>query len=340
MIPPERDTARGTVLVTGSSGFLGSRTVAILSERGFTVHALVRKTSRTDHLQLPGVTVFRGDVADTDSMKPAFEGAEYVIHTAADTSGSAEDGKSSTIQGTMNVLSLCELHNIKKLVHISTCNVYGVADYEDNRVVDEDALLERFPENRGYYTYAKLAAETLVTDAIHKGKIPIVCLRPGTIYGPGGNIFTPMIGFSLGNRLFAVIGDGGFVLPLVYIDNLVEAIILAMESGNNTNKIYNVVDPVSVTKRGYMEGLVRKLYPDAHTIYFPFTILKMIVYLQENLLKVLGKKPFLTSYRLISSQRPVIYDSSKIMNELGWKPQVSPEAAFNKLISYERNMIK
>lgn len=328
------EPAGSTVLVTGASGFLGSRTVAALSEHGYSVHALVRKTSRTDHLHLPGVTIFHGDVADAESMKPAFEGVEYVIHTAADTGGSEEGGKLSTIQGTMNILALCEQYKVRKLVYISTCNVYGVADYGNDQVVTEDSSLERFPEKRGHYTNAKLRAEQLVTGVMGKGTVPIVCLRPGTIYGPGGDIYTPMIGFSKGNKLFAVIGDGRFILPIVYVDNLVAAILTALTS-NSTNEIYNVVDPQKVTKREYMEKVVEKLYPDSHTIYIPFTILKMIVCLQEKLLEVLGKKPFLTSYRLLSSQNPITYDSSKIMNDLGWNPPVSLEAAFNKLISYQ-----
>ena len=331
------DLSGKTVLVTGASGFLGSRTVAILSEQNFRVNALVRKTSRTDHLRMPNVTIFHGDVSKAESLKSAFEGAEYVIHTAADTGGSKEGGKLSTIQGTINILALCEQYKVKKLLYISTCNVYGIADYGNGQLVTEESPLERFPERRGPYTHAKLTAENLVTDAMKQGKLPIICLRPGTIYGPGGNIYSPMIGFSLGNKFFAVIGDGRFVLPLVYLDNLVEAILVAMKKSNCTNKIYNVVDPVKVTKIEYMEKVVKKLYPDSHMIYIPFTILKMIVYFQEELFEAMKRKPFLTRYRLVSSQKTVIYDSSKIRKDLDWNPPVSHEDAFDSLIAYEKN---
>jgi 2-alkyl-3-oxoalkanoate reductase len=331
------DLVGRTVLVTGASGFLGSRTVSILSEKGCHVHALVRKTSRTDHLRLPKVTIFHGDVVEAESMISSFEGAEYVIHTAADTGGSEEGGQLSTIQGTKNILSLCEQYMVKKLVYISTCNVYGVADFGNGQVVTEESSLERFPGKRGYYTHAKLRAEQLVTRVMEKGTVPIVCLRPGTIYGPGGEIYTPMIGFSMGKNIFAVIGNGSFVLPLVYVDNLVDAIVAAMEKSTSTNKIYNVVDTVKVTKRDYMDGLIKKLYPDSRTVYIPFSILKMIVYFQEKLFRAIKRRAFLTCYRLVSSQKPIIYDSSKIRNDLGWNPPVSPEAAFDTLISYERN---
>lgn len=337
MILRKNDIAFGAVLVTGASGFLGSRIVARISELGVPVRALVRKTSRIDHLQLPGVTIFYGDVSDAESIKPAFEQVEYVIHTAADTSGSEEGGQLSTIQGTMNVLALSELCMVKRLVHISTCNVYGVADYVDGQVVDEDAPLERFPEKRGYYTHSKLAAENLVTEEMKKGKLPIVCLRPGTIFGPGGNIYTPMIGFSMGEKIFVVIGNGKFVLPLVYVDNLVEAVLLAMNSSISVNKIYNVVDPVKVTKRDYLEKVIKVVYVDSFIIYFPFTLLKMLVYFQERLCLALKMAPFLSRYRLISSQKAVFYDSSLIVNDLGWNSPITVETAFNNLIAYEKD---
>jgi len=329
------DLAGKTVLVTGASGFLGSRTVTILSELGCTVRALVRNTSRTTHLLLPNVTILRGDVADAESLKLAFEAAEYVIHTAADTRGSEDEGKLSTIQGTKNILALCEQCKVKKLVYISSCNVYGVFDYRQGQVVTEDSSLERFPEKRGPYSHAKFEAEQLVSKVMEKKIVPIVCLRPGTIYGPGGDVYTPMMGFSLGNTFFAVIGDGRFVLPLVYVDNLVEAIIVSMINHNSANNTYNVVDPEKVTKRGYMEGLVKKLYPESRTVYVPFCMLKIIVFLQENLFMVVRKPPVLTMYRLISSQKPILYDAEKIRTFLSWKPPVSVDTAFNNIINYE-----
>lgn len=324
-----------TVLVTGASGFLGSRTVAVLSEQGCSVHALVRKTSRTEHLRLPNVTIFVGNVAEATSLEAAFEGVGYVIHAAADTVGSKEGGKLSTIHGTQNILTLSERYRVKKLVYISSCNVYGVVDCRQGQMVTEESSLERFPEKRGPYSHAKLEAERLALKAMEHGTVPVVCLRPGTIYGPGASTYTPMLGFSLGNRLFAVIGDGRFVLPLVYVDNLVQAVIVALNMPSSRNQIYNVVDPQKVTKKDFMEGLVKKLYPGSLTIYIPFSMVKMAVFLQEKFFEVLEKRPFLTTYRLISSQKRIVYDASKISKDLAWNPPVSVETAYGSLIKYE-----
>jgi nucleoside-diphosphate-sugar epimerase len=323
------------ILVTGATGFLGKRLVELLSQKGHPVRALARKLSNIEKLKELNAEVFFGDVAEVESLKPAFDGIDYVIHTAADTSGSEEDGQLSTIQGTKNIVDLCEEFKIKKLVYISSCNVYGVADYKKGQGVTEESSLERFPLKRGFYSLAKLEAEEVVRKAMGNGNTSIVCLRPGTIFGPGGEIFTPMIGFHLGEKLFAIIGPGKFVLPFVYIDNLLEAILASMENGAANGKLYNVVDQDRLTKRGYTDLLLKRLYPKAHYLYIPYKLLYLTVFVQELLLKMLGRKPFLTRYRLTSSQKNIIYDASKIRNELNWEPTISAKKGLEKILEYE-----
>ncbi len=322
----------GKVLVTGASGFLGRRIVKLFVERRYSVRALVRKTSRIDSLQFPGVEICYGDVTEVESLKLAFEGIDYVIHAAADTSGTLVGARQVTIQGTSNVLDLCAVYPIKKLVYISSCSVYGLADFAPGQMVDETASLERFPERRGAYSWAKLEAEKLVTEAMAQGRAPVVCLRPGTIYGYGGENYTPMIGFSFANKLFVVIGDGSLVIPLVYVDNLAEVIFLAMTREESTGQIYNVVDPQQVDKKRYINTFVRKLYPGARCFYIPYGFFSAVVALQEKLLKALKRQPFLTMYRLASSQNPVVFDSSKIIKELGWQPTFSFEEAVEQIL--------
>ncbi len=149
-----------------------------------------------------------------------------------------------------------------------------------------------------------------------------------------------MMGFSLGTRLFGIIGNGDFVLPLVYIDNLVDAIILAIEKEESNGKIYNVVDSYNLTKKQYVESFIKKLYPKAKCFYIPYSLLYLIVFFQEILTRMLKRKPFLTCYRLTSSQKNVLYDSSKIQRDLNWNPPVTTQEAIKNVIQYEKNSIK
>lgn len=331
-VKPKDEDSHSTVLVTGATGFLGTRLVELLIQRGYTVRALARKLSNIEKLKSLQSEIYFGDVADFESLKSTFKGVDIVVHAAADTAGNEDDSKLSTIQGAKNVIDLCQQYKIKKLVYISSLSVYGVTDYKKWQLVSEQSSLERFPEKRGYYSHAKLQAEKIVTDAINK--IPLVCLRPGTIFGPGGDIFTPMMGFAVGHKLFAVIGKGDFVLPLVYIDNLVDAVITVIEKEESIGKIYNIVNSDNLTKKQYVEMLLKKLYPNAKYIYIPYGFLNITVFFQEILTKMLKQKPFLTRYRLISSQKKILYDSTKIQNELKWTPKYSMKDAIDKVLQY------
>jgi len=325
------------ILLTGATGFLGRRLSEILVQKGYFVRGVARKLSNIEKLKELNMEIFFADVADADSLKQAFEGIDYVIHAAADTAGNEGDGQSSTIQGTQNIIDLCEQFKIKKLIYISTCNVYSTADYENGQIVTEESSLERFPRKRGTYSYCKLKAEEIVRQAMEEEVIPIVCLRPGTIFGPGGEIFTPMMGFTLGHKLFAIIGPGKFVLPVVYIDNLSDAIIKAIDNETDSVKIYNVVDTEKLTKKDYVDHLLKKLYPGAYYIYIPYKLLYLTVLTQEMAFRILKRKPFLTRYRLVSSQRNIIYDTSRIQNDLRWNPPVSFKQAIDEILQYEQS---
>jgi len=339
IIPPAEYLVkqRGKILVTGGTGFLGNGLIRRLVNEGYPVRVLARKLSKIEHLKAMGVEIFFGDVADLESLTAAFQGIDLVLHAAADTAGNAKAGELSTIQGTRNVIDLCRQFKVKKLVYISSCSVYGVADYKKGHFVTEESSLERFPERRGHYSLAKLKAEQIVTEAMEDKRLPIVCLRPGTYFGPGGDIFTPMMGFAVGHKLFAIIGKGDFTLPLVSVDNLVDAIIMVMQKSEGDGKVYNVVDSNPPTKKQYVESFLKKLYPNAKYIYLPYTMFYGIVYLQEIMIGMLKRSPFLTRYRLVSSQKKISYDSSRIRNELKWTPPATIQDAYEKVIHYERN---
>jgi len=324
------------VLVTGATGFLGRRTAEMLIDQGFTVRALVRTPSKAGYLANLGAEIAQGDVTDPDSLEQAFENIDYVIHAAADTSGTEEGARQVTIEGTRNILDLCASRQVKKLVYISSCSVYGSADYKEGQLVDETSSLERFPERRGIYSWAKLEAEKIVLDYMQQDKVRAVCLRPGTIYEPGGENFSPMLGFSWKNKIFVVIHKNGFTLPLVYMDNLVQAILAALVQDKSTGQVYNVVDPQQIGKKEYMDTFIRKLYPGAWCVYVPYVFLYAAVGMQEWMLGVLRRKPSLSRYRLVSSQRSKIYDSSKIMNQLSWQPSFTFEKTAANVVRHEK----
>ena len=325
------------VLVTGATGFLGGRVAHRLVELGYEVRALVRKQSVMNSLKNLGVEIVLGDLADQSSVAAAVDGVELVVHAGAGTSGTAEDSDKATIQGTLNVLAGCRKHRVQKLVHISSCNVYETAGLAEGQVVTEEAQLERFPQRRGRYTAAKLRAEALVIEAMKAGALPAVVLRPGTLYGPGAETYTPMMGVSLAGRLFIVFGNGSSALPLVHVDNVVDAITGCLGNSAADNQVFNVVDHGTITKRRYVEMLVKPLHPSASVIYLPMPLLLCLTWLEEKLLTALGRRPPLTVYRLLSSQSQVRYGTSRIEAAIGWRSRVSFEQGTGQLLrTHER----
>lgn len=320
------------VLVTGATGILGGRLARRLVEEGYPVRALARKASNVAALRDLGVEIAYGDLGDEQAVAAAAMGVKIVVHAGAATSGTAEDHETATVHGTQNVLKACRESRVDKLVYISSCNVYEVAGYAVNQIVTEDAQLERSPHLRGHYTAAKLKAEALVTAAMKRDGCPVVVLRPGTIYGPGARVYTNLIGVLLAGRIFVVFGDGESELPLVHLDNVVDAIVECMRSSAADNQIFNVVDQGPVTKKTYMERVIRPWYPNAIVIYVPMPLLLAVTWLQEKLLTLLGRRPFLTVYRLLSSQKRISYGTSRIEQAVGWRSRVAFEQGFEQLL--------
>jgi nucleoside-diphosphate-sugar epimerase len=325
---------RPRVLVTGGTGFLGRALVRRLVAAGHAVRVLVRKLANADMVHGMGAEVVWGDIADMESFGAAMNGCDLVVHLAAGTSGSDKDSQTATLQGTRNLLELCRRYAPTRLVYISSCSVYAVADYKTGASVVETSSLERLPEQRGRYAASKLEAERYVREFIASSGVPTVILRPGAIYGPGGDLYTGMMGFSVGSQ-YIVIGKGDFVLPVVYVENLVDAIMLSLQKDEAAGQIFNVVDSEKLDKRTYMNRVIRRVDSKARVLYFPYWLLYSLTWMQERALRVMKRRPVLSCYRLVSSQRSVLYDSRRIVERLGWRAGVNVSEAIDRLVDSE-----
>jgi nucleoside-diphosphate-sugar epimerase len=201
--------------------------------------------------------------------------------------------------------------------------------------IDERSPLEAHPERRGSYSSSKQQAEQGVLEFMRTSGVPVTVLRPGTIYGPGGELYTPLMGFSAGS-LYVVIGRRGFVLPFVHVENVASAIALSIEKPEAAGEVFNVIDPEPLTKRDYMNRVIRKASPRSRVLYLPFAALYAITWLQELAFGLIKRRPVLTRYRLKSSQAAVVYDGSKLARTLGWQPMVSRDEALEGLVAAER----
>lgn len=331
----QRVSSKGKVLITGAGGFLGRRLTEILVKRGYTVRVLLRKLSRIDYFKELGAEVHYGDVRDHQTLKKAMSGMDYTVHAAAAQEGDWEVFEQTTMRGTEAVFEFAREFNMKRLVYISSMSVYQISGLKSGSFITEDAQFEKNPQARGFYTWSKLEAEKIAQQRIEsEDGVPTVILRPATIYGPGGPIFTPLIGISAFDRVFVTLGKSSMRLPMVYIDNLIDAILLSLENENAVGETFNIIDDDGITKRNYIVRYIKKAFPRSWSVFLPYWFVYLSVFAQEMLFKVVGQSPILTRYRLASSSNNVLYDNSKAKSKLGWTPTISLQEGLKETFSW------
>lgn len=319
------DLPPADALVTGAAGFLGRAVVAALRAQGKTVRVLVRRpvaAFRDDD----GIQTVIGDLGDPRIVDHAVAGAGIVYHVGAAMRGGPRDFEAGTVWGTRNVLDACRKHSNSphanpRLIYVSSMSVFDHAGRRDREVLTEDYRFEPHPQWRGAYTQTKLTAEQMVADAIAKEHLPAVILRPGQIFGPGAEQVTPNGTIALAGRWIAI-GSGAQSLPLVYRDDVVDALLLAAESPQALGRTFNLVDTDSVDRTTYLQRCKRKLGASLKTLWVPQWVFMCLAIGVELLGKLLKRDVPLTRYRVRSLRPLTNFDTTAAREILGWVPRI------------------
>jgi nucleoside-diphosphate-sugar epimerase len=229
--------------------------------------------------------------------------------------GTWPEHQRGTVDGTRNVVDACRKHGAKQLVHISSMSVIDWAG-SDERSVNEEAPLEPRPDKRGDYTRAKLEAERIVVEAAKAG-LPCVILRPGQIFGGGIPLINGAVARKAAGR-WLVLGDGKLELPLVYIDDVVQAILAAIDKRITRGEIIQIIDPEPMTQ----EDVLAAAGGATPILRVPRRLVLALGKLSELPLGALGKQSPIGTYRLKSALARLHYESDRATTLLGWRPQV------------------
>ncbi|MGH9406126.1 MAG: SDR family oxidoreductase [Terriglobia bacterium] len=235
-------------LVTGGSGFVGSHVVDELLKRGEKVRALDNLlTGRRENLAhaRDRIEFFEWDIRELDKIRPAFEGADYVVHLAALPSvpRSVEDPVTSNainIDGTLNVLVAARDAKVKRLVFSASSSAYG-----DNP--EFPRIETQTPRPLSPYALGKLAGEQYCRLFTELYGFEAVALRYFNIFGPRQNPYSPYTGvltifissYLQGNTP-TIFGDGEQSRDFTYVANCVEATLLACTAAGAAGKVINV----------------------------------------------------------------------------------------------------
>lgn len=325
---------RSKVLVTGATGLIGRHLVRRLLQHDIPVRLLVRRQPLPELIDDPRVEVFLGDLGDPAAVDSAVAGMEIVYHVGATMKGTAHDHERGTVSGTRNIVESVIRHDVQRLLYISSLSCLHANNSGQCGPVTEDWPVEPHPELRGSYTQAKTEAEKIVLDAVRNRQLRVALLRPGRVFGPGAPFLTPDVAQRFKN-LIAILGDGTRNLPLVYVDDLVDAIVLTAEKSRFDGAIFHVVDPTQVSQN----QLVRFAQSEEHNfkvIHLPVTMLYGLALALEGFCRVIRRPSPISIYRLKSALAPLEFDCTLAKREIGWQPRIGIWSGLQEVLAAEQ----
>ena len=231
-----KSLAERQVLVTGATGFVGSRLSEMLSSKEKAeVTGIGRNLDRVSHLVEHGVTLKAVDLLDTDALKSAVEGKEFIFHTAAVLDADPDIAQSVNVDATENLVKLAGEAGVARLVHVSTVGVYDMAGLDE---VDESAPLAL--EHPSTYPRTKAQAEKKARQTADTFGLELSIVRPSMIYGPGHGIWSEGMYQNILDGKPVYLGDGSAHFNPVYIDDVVDAMILCAKRSEAVGESFNI----------------------------------------------------------------------------------------------------
>jgi len=311
------------VLVTGGGGFLGKAIIKRLLTHTPDIRSLSR--NRYPELDALGVEQIQGDISDLAAVERACQERDLVFHVAAKTGiwGVYQDFYNTNVAGTRHVVKSCQQHDISYLIYTSSPSVV-YHDDADIMGVDESAP---YPDHyQTYYQETKSMAEQLVVQASDPSLKTIV-LRPHLIWGPGDSQFVPRIIQRAGS--LRRVGDGKNRIDTTFIDNAVQAHILAAEKLLENRHLSGNIYFISQGEPIYLWDMVDHILMSAGRKPVRKSIPKGLAYAIGYIMEVVYKslrvasEPRMTRFLANELSRNHWFDISAARKDLGYVPEVS-----------------
>lgn len=315
------------VLVTGATGFIGGRlTERLTTEHQARVRALVRNLDKADHLRSLGVEVVPGDITDSASLQHAVSDCPLIIHCAAlihDATVTSEDFRRVNVAGTRNVLKAAVIAGAKTFIHLSSIGVYGTTPLRGTRETDP------YQPCGDPYCDSKIEAEQVVLKSAEEKNLSFVIIRPANVYGPRSSFWTVALMEMIKAGKLKLIDDGRGMANHLYIDNLIDAIVLAAESDRARNESFIVSDGVNTNWKEFLGHYNRMLGLKPLPSISKSRALAMGLF-HEGTAKLSGKPPSLSRRAVAYWTQTGTYSITKARTRLGYSPRIGLEEGMDR----------
>jgi nucleoside-diphosphate-sugar epimerase len=324
--PDDRPPVRGDLcLVTGASGFIGGHVARRLRAEGYLVRCLVRPTSDTSALKTLGVELVTGDLTSQLTLDGVADSCRFVVHCGALVSDWATTAeiRAVNVAGTRRLLDASLAASVERFVHVSSTDVYG---YPGTPQVDESHAPGRFSN---WYSETKREAEAEVRRAAQTRAMAAVILRPATVYGPGSKDVVGEMARAIRGGHMLLVDRGRSLAGLVYVQNLVDAVLLALRHEAAPGEAFNVTDGLDVTWRRFLGDLAEGLGYRPPRLSVPYPAAYGVAFLLEHAYRLLRRTTGLRTAPLLSRQavhvlgRNQDFSNRKARRLLGWEPRVT-----------------
>ncbi|MEX0612197.1 MAG: NAD-dependent epimerase/dehydratase family protein [Pirellulales bacterium] len=309
------------VLITGATGLVGRHFARRAAEAGYEVQAMVRRGS--DRSALDGVPVrfVEGDLAQPETLPAALAEADVVVHAAAHVGdwGPAEKYRAINVVALEHMLYAAERHGrLRRWIQISSLGVYPARHHygTDETVPPDTTGLDG-------YTQTKAEAELVIQRHIRDHGLPAVILRPGFIYGAGDRHALVRIIERIQAGKMKFLGRGDRVLNNTAVENLCDAILLAIEKPGIEGEIFNIRDERLVTREEFVNTIADYL-GKPHPRHVPERLGRLLVGPIETIARLRGRQtpPLLTRAQIKFMTLNLDFSIAKAKRLLGYRPRV------------------
>ena len=306
-------------MITGGTGLVGRHLITSLQQRGDSVRALVLPAEDASWLEDHGVAVYRGDIRDLHSLAPPMRGVDTVFHLAAlqGVWQPIENYYKVNVGGTKNVCQAVIASGARRLVHVSSWTIYGMAH---GRPLDEDTPAA---PRRDPYWITKAQGDLLVQHMIAHDGLPATIIRPGTVFGAGDRLNFGRMADKLRVGKAIIIGSGHNALPLVYVTDVVQGLLLGADIERAQGQAYNITNDHPMTQEEFLRAIAKELGTVAPRLHVSYHAAYAVAFAAERATRFMrAEHPIVTRHGVTLFGTDNRHAIDKARRELGYSPQI------------------